>query len=1027
MIRPNMHEGMSVLNNLEKYLPPPPAPPVPAPVHPAPVSPMQVTPQRFMHSPVPPAAAAVPPGEYYQQPQRQAHAPVSTIPSSKSPVPPSVAAAAAAAAANQSKPEPFPRFGVKFSYLDEFIQKTTDGNPTMFDELTVQEVCERYVKTMTLYHKTSYCDLMRINFDNNTQMSNVYVVYSSKLLFNDLIGGLQYSVPLLFNKRINSGNTANNSNSTVSNNNLAGSTNSITNSVGSGGSSSALQSKEVPLTAQQLYLWTEIFSVNHHQPSHHSRPLDYYTNTMVHGMQCIGYSLVILHWQPQMIFSDLKILFEIYLTIIHNRRFEIGFISEENEKEFFDFFYSVSEFDKTDITLSELIRIDIEKCLLDNEDDGDESKQAENEKIMDAFLKLFPTQLNLNPIPGYPIILPYADGKSSNQQPFTTEKKTKMIHSINCLLRNEIVRGFLKIFEKLIPKYIPIADIRREGLARNSSSSSFDSNSLKKEGGGDNDDNHSFSSNEVYSMSHQQIKLIRSYYLLGLLYAKLPSSNDNVHLAQQFLIFGYKLFYPNNSDADTVGAGLLANRRTRKLQEKDTSTASIETNRSTQVMPENLLLNNENIYYYFLILSLLIYLTWITRNYLDCEFYCSMAYKNYQIHICNPKRLHISLSQQELEEFLLSEIHYYQAYLLFKQEKYVESEKVLQKCYEIQRQFLTENNCSFLKTAFLLGLINQKQGQYTRAIQYHEPFYERMKYIFMRITQPQTESHDEDEEEEEEQGGGGLKAHQASEENLANSFHSEEEIYQLYFESIENIALDYRNIQNYTKAEYYYLNHYLTSCQIYNEKDFRSLLSCYTLGLFYYQVMKNYLEAYKYFNLVMKDFQYIEKNYAANNKDLKEKIYDFYETLGRLYFDCNEYLESEKILLDLLMKFQLYYGDKHMKTLMIVQYIAWNYEKLGRFIQAEKYYSMYCEKVLEANGPEHPFTIQARENLDLFYERQKQPQMNLSSTPLSLMSSPDHTRNNSIATYTTTSNTNMMTSSDFMILSPSSSLHHGNN
>jgi hypothetical protein len=78
-------------------------------------------------------------------------------------------------------PHTFPRYGVMLSYLDEFLEEC--GGRSALRNLTTTEVCERFIKRVTLSSESSYCEFLRELKHKAVGEAEVFISHAWKYKF----------------------------------------------------------------------------------------------------------------------------------------------------------------------------------------------------------------------------------------------------------------------------------------------------------------------------------------------------------------------------------------------------------------------------------------------------------------------------------------------------------------------------------------------------------------------------------------------------------------------------------------------------------------------------------------------------------------------------------------------------------------------------------------------------------------------------------------------------------------------------
>ena len=85
---------------------------------------------------------------------------------------------------------PFPKVGVRIPELDEFIAKC--GGTTVLEGLTTTDVCNQYLKPMTLASGKSYCEQLTALGDPAVCTATVFISHAWKYKFLDVVEAIKY-------------------------------------------------------------------------------------------------------------------------------------------------------------------------------------------------------------------------------------------------------------------------------------------------------------------------------------------------------------------------------------------------------------------------------------------------------------------------------------------------------------------------------------------------------------------------------------------------------------------------------------------------------------------------------------------------------------------------------------------------------------------------------------------------------------------------------------------------------------------
>ena len=85
---------------------------------------------------------------------------------------------------------PFPKVEVRLSELDNFIAKC--GGPSVLQNLTTTDVCNQYLKPMTLATGKSYCEQLKDEGDSNVTTAKVFISHAWANKFLDVVDTIKY-------------------------------------------------------------------------------------------------------------------------------------------------------------------------------------------------------------------------------------------------------------------------------------------------------------------------------------------------------------------------------------------------------------------------------------------------------------------------------------------------------------------------------------------------------------------------------------------------------------------------------------------------------------------------------------------------------------------------------------------------------------------------------------------------------------------------------------------------------------------
>lgn len=180
---------------------------------------------------------------------------------------------------NSVRMDPLNRFGLRLSYLTQFIEKA--GGRSAFMGLTVNDVSERFIKPMTLYHRSSFVEFMRINHDSNVATANLYVCHTWKDSFLELVDAL-------FNRYI--------------------------------------------INHREIVIWMDLFCISQHN-LHIEKPIEWWTTLHLPFIRQIGRTVLVL--QPSdkpLCFQRIWCLFELYATLKGGGKVELAMTTIEEQR-----------------------------------------------------------------------------------------------------------------------------------------------------------------------------------------------------------------------------------------------------------------------------------------------------------------------------------------------------------------------------------------------------------------------------------------------------------------------------------------------------------------------------------------------------------------------------------------------------------------------------------------------------------------------------------------------------------------------
>jgi len=180
----------------------------------------------------------------------------------------------------QSVQSSFPKWGVRLSFFDTFIEKC--GGATCLEDLTTTDICEKFVKPATESAMTSYCEFLISCEHDDVGVANVFISHAWRYLFLDVLVALK---------------------------------NHFQNS-------------------PDVILWFDLFSNNQHNTT--SYDFNWWCSTFKSAIAQFGYTVMVLApWNNPIPLTRGWCLFEIYCTIETKGRFEIA-MSESQQQQFLE-------------------------------------------------------------------------------------------------------------------------------------------------------------------------------------------------------------------------------------------------------------------------------------------------------------------------------------------------------------------------------------------------------------------------------------------------------------------------------------------------------------------------------------------------------------------------------------------------------------------------------------------------------------------------------------------------------------------
>ena len=105
-------------------------------------------------------------------------------------VQPSDYSAFAAVKSSSTAPLPFPKDGVKLSFVNEFYGFC--GGREKLEGLSTTDVCEKFIKPATKMLEVSFCDLLKSAKHPAVGVGQVFISHAWKYKFLDVVDALQF-------------------------------------------------------------------------------------------------------------------------------------------------------------------------------------------------------------------------------------------------------------------------------------------------------------------------------------------------------------------------------------------------------------------------------------------------------------------------------------------------------------------------------------------------------------------------------------------------------------------------------------------------------------------------------------------------------------------------------------------------------------------------------------------------------------------------------------------------------------------
>jgi len=102
----------------------------------------------------------------------------------------STASGGAATVVTVASTLPFPKDGIRLSFLAEFVLLC--GGPAALQGLTTTDVNEKFVKPMTAATQQSFCEMLRSQSSPNVALAHTFISHAWKYEFLDVVDALQF-------------------------------------------------------------------------------------------------------------------------------------------------------------------------------------------------------------------------------------------------------------------------------------------------------------------------------------------------------------------------------------------------------------------------------------------------------------------------------------------------------------------------------------------------------------------------------------------------------------------------------------------------------------------------------------------------------------------------------------------------------------------------------------------------------------------------------------------------------------------
>jgi tetratricopeptide (TPR) repeat protein len=166
-------------------------------------------------------------------------------------------------------PHTFPRYGVRLSFLNLFLEEC--GGRSALEDLTTTEVCERFIKPVTESSESSYCDFLRELKHEAVGEATVFISHAWKYKFLDVVDSLSHHF----------------------------------------------------LQTPDVVVWFDLFSNNQHKAI--ELDFSYWANTFQSAIQSFGHTVMVLApWDNPIPLTRAWCLWELYCTAQTQSKFEVA-------------------------------------------------------------------------------------------------------------------------------------------------------------------------------------------------------------------------------------------------------------------------------------------------------------------------------------------------------------------------------------------------------------------------------------------------------------------------------------------------------------------------------------------------------------------------------------------------------------------------------------------------------------------------------------------------------------------------------